>query len=47
MSKRLPAMEGYQPVIKLPKNLETKGYQPQQTISTSTNPPKPSPPKKP
>lgn len=49
MSIKLPSMEGYQPQVtkaSTPKNLETKGYQPQQTVSVSA-PPKKTPPKKP
>ncbi len=43
MSKNLPAMDGYQPMIKTPQDLQTKGYQPQQQVANSTNTPKKSP----
>ena len=47
MSNKSPAMDGYQPqVTKVTQNLETKGYQPQQTVSASASPKK-TPPKKP
>ncbi len=44
MSKNLPAMDGYQPMIKTPQDLQTKGYQPQQQVANSTNTPKKKPP---
>jgi hypothetical protein len=47
MSKNLPAMDGYQPMIKIPQDLQTRGYQPQQQATSSSNTPKKSPPKKP
>lgn len=42
---RLPAMDGYQPSIR-PDNTQTRGYQPQQVITTTVSTNK-APPKKP